>query len=178
MHAEVLAFWFEQIDPKSWFAGSDELDLRVRQRYGGLLAAAARGECFDWRDSAHGRLAEVLLLDQFSRHVHRGTAQAFAQDGMALVLAQEAVARGCHLELQPVQRGFLLLPFMHSESRRIHVVAEELYRLHAPAENLRHELLHKAIIDRFGRYPHRNQVLGRGSSAEELEFLRQPGSSF
>ena len=178
MHDDVLDFWFRELEPKAWWSATSELDLLVRGRFGAVLAAAARGECFGWRVGASGRLAEILVLDQFSRHVHRGTAAAFAQDPMALALAQEAVARGCHLELEPVRRVFLLLPYMHSESPRIHEVAEQLYREHAPEENLRFELRHKAIVDRFGRYPHRNAALGRRSTPEELEFLRQPGSSF
>ncbi len=118
------------------------------------------------------------MLDQFSRNAYRDTPRAFAQDAMALVLAQEAVAGGALEALAPVQRSFLLLPYMHSESRAIHVVAEALYRAHAPAENLDFELRHKAIIDRFGRYPHRNALLGRTSTPEELEFLTQTGSRF
>lgn len=118
------------------------------------------------------------MLDQFSRNLFRGSALSFAQDLAALVLAQEAVAAGLHLQLAPVERAFLFLPYMHSESRAIHVEAERLYREHAPPGNYDFELRHKAIIDRFGRYPHRNAVLGRASTAEELEFLKRPGSSF
>ncbi len=97
---------------------------------------------------------------------------------MALVLSQEAVAAGCLESLEPVERSFLLLPFMHSESPRIHEQAERLYRQFAPEENYRFELRHKAIIDRFGRYPHRNAILGRASSEAELAFLQEPGASF
>jgi uncharacterized protein (DUF924 family) len=118
------------------------------------------------------------VLDQFSRNIHRDTAQAFAQDGMALVLAQEAVAAGAHTTLPKDQVGFLLMPYMHSESRRIHAIAEQLFAQHASANNHKFELKHKAIIDRFGRYPHRNAILGRASTPEEVEFLKQPGSGF
>lgn len=176
---QVLEFWFDEIDPRSWWSAEPEFDRLVTQRFGDVLAAAARGECFAWRETgAPGRLAEIVVLDQFSRHVHRGRPAAFAQDPMALALAQEAVAQGCLRQLEPARRSFMLLPFMHSESAVIHVVAEELYRAHAPPENLRYELLHKAIIERFGRYPHRNEVLGRTSTPEEIEFLREPGSRF
>jgi len=133
---------------------------------------------YEWRATARGRLAEVIVLDQFSRNVFRNTPQAFAQDPMALVLAQEAVAAGVLTPLEPSERSFLLLPYMHSESRQIHVVAEALYREFAPAGNYDFELKHKAIIDRFGRYPHRNEILGRESTPEEVEFLEQPGSRF
>lgn len=104
--------------------------------------------------------------------------QAFAQDAMALALAQEAVLADAHAHLSPTERAFLLLPFMHSESRQIHEWAERLYREFAPASNHEFELKHKAIIDRFGRYPHRNAILGRVSTPEELDFLKQPNSSF
>jgi uncharacterized protein (DUF924 family) len=118
------------------------------------------------------------VLDQFPRNVHRNTARAFAHDPIALVLAQEAVAAGALDLLEPTPRSFLLLPYMHSESRQIHAVAETLFKDFAPAVNFEFELRHKAIIDRFGRYPHRNEVLGRASTADELEFLAQPGSRF
>lgn len=178
MHTEVLSFWFRDIEPRQWFAADEGFDDLVRRRFSGLLQRAAAGELYPWRATAEGRLAEVIVLDQFSRNVYRNTPQAFAQDPVALVLAQEAVASGALNQLDPVQRSFLLLPYMHSESRQIHLVAEALYRESAPAENLDFELRHKAIIDRFGRYPHRNGILGRISTPEELEFLAQPGSRF
>ena len=124
------------------------------------------------------RLAEIIVLDQFSRNMHRGTPSAFANDAMALVLAQEAVAAAADQALNATQRSFMYLPFMHSESKLIHQSAEALYRALGQDNNLQFELRHKAIVDRFGRYPHRNAVLGRESSAEEIAFLAQPGSSF
>lgn len=175
---EVLDFWFGEIDPKLWFAADRGFDAQVRARFLPRLAQAAAGELYRWRRTPEGRLAEVIVLDQFPRNIHRGTPAAFAHDAMALVLAQEAVAAGALAALDPVQRSFLLLPYMHSESRAIHVVAEALYREHAPPLNHDFELKHKAIIDRFGRYPHRNAILGRPSTPEELEFLAQPGSGF
>ena len=178
MHSEVLSFWFEEIDPKLWFAADESFDDLIRMRFSGLMQQAAAGELYPWRIAAEGRLAEIIVLDQFSRNVHRNTSQAFAHDTVALVLAQEAVASGALASLNAEQRSFLLLPYMHSESRQIHVVAEALYREHAPALNHEFELRHKAIIDRFGRYPHRNEVLGRASTPEEIEFLAQPGSGF
>lgn len=178
MHSEVLAFWFEEIEPKLWWISDPSFDEQVRQRFAGLLSRAAQGELYSWRKEPKGRLAEIIVLDQFSRNIHRNTPAAFAQDAMALALAQEAVAAGIHERLSVTERVFLLLPYMHSESRLIHVEAERLYRDHAPAENHDFELKHKVIIDRFGRYPHRNEVLGRQSTAEEVEFLKQPGSRF
>jgi len=175
---QVLAFWFDEIDPKSWWAADPDFDNLIRDRFLIVLNGAVQGELFCWRDEPKGRLAEIIVLDQFSRNIHRNTPGAFAQDSMALVLAQEAVARGVHGSLSTTERGFLFLPYMHSESREIHVHAERLYREHAAPNNHEFELKHKAIIDRFGRYPHRNQILGRVSSAEEVAFLKQPGSGF
>ena len=117
------------------------------------------------------------MLDQFSRNVYRDTARAFAQDALALALAQELVASGQDRSLPLAQRSFAYMPYMHSESALIHLQAEFLFGLHAPG-NLEFERKHKAIIDRFGRYPHRNAILGRESTDEEREFLTQPGSSF
>lgn len=178
MRDEVLRFWFEEIEAQSWWAADPDFDRQIRDRFSGLLEQAARGELFDWRRDARGRLAEIIVLDQFSRNIHRNTPAAFAQDPMALALAQEAVSGGAHRSLAPVECTFLLMPYMHSESRRIHRVAESLFREFTPQENHEFELKHKAIIDRFDRYPHRNAILGRESSAEEVEFLRQPGSGF
>lgn len=174
----LLAFWFDETPAERWWKVDPAFDALLRERFLGLLVQAAAGELHDWRDDARGRLAEVVVLDQFPRNIHRGTPLAFAHDPMALVLSQEAVRSGALAELPPVQRSFLLLPWMHSESPAIHALAETLYRDHAPPENHQFELRHKAIIDRFGRYPHRNAILGRASTPEELEFLKQPGSSF
>jgi uncharacterized protein (DUF924 family) len=175
---EVVEFWFEESGPEAWWRPDPAFDDLIRRRFGTLHARAARGELYGWRTTPRGRLAEIIVLDQFSRNLFRGSARAFAQDLAALVLAQEAVSAGAHLALEPVPRVFLLLPYMHSESREVHVVAERLYREFTPAENLDFELRHKAIVDRFGRYPHRNDALGRASTREEIEFLRQPGSAF
>ncbi len=174
----VLSFWFEEAGPARWFAADAAFDEAIRSRFLATLERAALGELACWRDGPRGRLAEILVLDQFSRNLFRGTPRAFAQDAMALALAQEAVAAGADLKLAPVERTFLYLPFMHSESRAVHETAERLYRANGLARNLEFELRHKAIVDRFGRYPHRNAILGRRSTAEELEFLKQPGSGF
>ena len=178
MQHEVLAFWFDEVGASRWFTPDPALDAIVRERFGPLHARAVAGELPHWRRSATGRLAEVIVLDQFSRNLHRGTAAAFAADGMALVLAQEAVAAGCDAQLPRAQRIFFYLPYMHSESAVIHDEALRLYAAPGLEDNLRFEQRHKAIIDRFGRYPHRNAALGRVSTPEEIEFLKTPGSSF
>lgn len=178
MPDEVLKFWFEEAGPDRWWKTDPAFDESIRERFSATYARAVHGELHGWRAEPRGRLAEIIVLDQFSRNLFRNSPLAFAQDLAALVLAQEAVASGVHLRLTPVERAFLFLPYMHSESREIHALAEQLYRQHAPPGNYDFELRHKAIIDRFGRYPHRNATLGRASTHEEVEFLRQPGSGF
>jgi len=175
---DVLQFWFGELTPEDWWRKDPALDRRISDRFGGTLAAAARCELYAWRATARGRLAEVIVLDQFSRNVHRDEAAAFGNDALALALAQEAVARACDLELPPAERAFLYLPWMHSESALIHEEALRLFAAPGLEQNLDFERRHKTIIDRFGRYPHRNAILGRPSTAEELAFLKQPGSSF
>jgi len=154
------------------------LDQQIAERFGGLRARAAACECFEWRVSPRGRLAEIIVLDQFSRNIYRHDARAFASDAQALVLAQEAVAKGADQSLSVVERSFLYMPYMHSESLVIHRHAVQLFNQPGLERNLDAEKRHKAIIERFGRYPHRNAVLGRASSQAEVDFLNQPGSSF
>ncbi len=177
-HNDILTFWFQETEPKLWFASDGAFDDRIRQRFSHVMQQAEAGELYAWRATAEGRLAEILVLDQFSRNVYRNTPRAFAQDAVALVLAQEAVATGALSVLDATQRSFLLMPYMHSESKQIHEVAARLFGEFAPAGNYDFELKHKAIVDRFGRYPHRNEVLGRTSTPEEIEFLKQPDSRF
>ena len=174
----ILHFWFEELAPRDWWAKDEAIDRTIARRFGATLDAAAAGELFGWRRDARGRLAEIIVLDQFSRQVHRDTALAFARDGMALVLAQEALGAGADRVLAADQRAFLYLPFMHSESRAIQAVSVRLFEQPGLEQNLRFAIAHRDIVERFGRYPHRNRILGRESTAEELEFLRQPGSSF
>jgi uncharacterized protein (DUF924 family) len=174
----ILKFWFEEIDYSLWFKKDESFDQLLAERFGAIHTQASLGELHTWRDSAKGRLAEVIILDQFSRNLFRNSAKAFAQDGMALVLAQEAIRVGDDLKLNSTERNFLYMPFMHSESLAIHEIAVELFTANGVQGNLNFELKHKAIIEQFGRYPHRNAVLARTSSAEELNFLKQPGSSF
>ena len=174
----VLHFWFTELSPKQHFAKDPALDEAIRTRFGPTLEAAARCELFAWRATPQGRLAEVVVLDQFSRNVYRGTPRAFAQDALALVLAQELVASGQDRSLPPAQRSFAYMPYMHSESALVHTQGVALFAQPGLEDSLRSALRHKAIIDRFGRYPHRNAVLGRSSTPQELAFLREPGSSF
>lgn len=178
MYQDILQFWFEEIDQSKWFAKDEAFDRLIAEQFADIHAQAVSCELFEWRQNAPGRLAEIIVLDQFSRNLFRDSALAFANDKMALALAQEAISRGADKKLNVVERGFLYLPFMHSESAAIHRIAEDIYRRHGVQSSLEWELKHKAIIDRFGRYPHRNEVLGRKSTGEELAFLEQPGSRF
>lgn len=174
----VLDFWFKEIDQQKWWVKDEIFDELIRQRFAATHQSAIRCELSHWRASAAGRLAEIIVLDQFSRNMFRDSAMAFAQDGQALVLAQEAILRNLDQELALPQRAFLYLPFMHSESLVIHEEAVKLFSQQGMEYNLDFELRHKAIIEQFGRYPHRNAILGRQSTPTELEFLKQPGSGF
>lgn len=175
---QVLQFWFVETAPAQWWKVDPAFDSVIAELFSAVHAAALAGELYGWRVQPRGRLAEILVLDQFSRNLYRGQAKAFAADSMALALAQEAVAGAHDVSLSLEERVFLYLPYMHSESRLIHVQAQRLFALLGRKENLDFEVRHKAIIDRFGRYPHRNAALARVSTPEEIEFLKQPGSSF
>ncbi len=170
---DVLDFWFRTLKPSDWFKKSDEQDAHIREDFESTYHAVVAGETSHWRDTLEGRLAEIIVLDQFARNMFRNTPMAFAADPLALALAQEAIRGDAHLQLEETQRVFLYMPFMHSESPRIHEQAMVLFK---DLENLDFEIKHKAIIDRFGRYPHRNKILGRTSTAEEIEWMKKnPG---
>ena len=172
---DVLRFWFEEIEPAQHWKKDSEFDQLVRDRFGAVHLAASRCELFGWRTSAEGRLAEIIVLDQFSRNMFRDQPESFACDPLALALAQEAISLGADKQLTDRQVGFMYMPLMHSESAMIQEVALEIF---ANTKNIDFELKHKAIIDRFGRYPHRNAILNRKSTTEEIEFLKGPNSSF
>lgn len=174
----VLCFWFDELGPDDWFARDDALDRRIAARFGDVHARAAQCECDGWRTTPRGRLAEIIVLDQFSRNIFRGHPEAFANDAVALALAQEAVARGADADLTPPERAFLYMPYMHSESPVIHDRALRLFDQAGLERELRYERDHKAIIDRFGRYPHRNPILGRDPTPAESAFLEQHGMGF
>jgi uncharacterized protein (DUF924 family) len=179
MYKQLLDFWFNEANSKKWFVKSLDFDQELTDRFTDILKQAAAAELYTWRSSIHGRLAEIIVLDQLSRNIYRNTPAAFSQDAMALALAQEAVAAGILQELKLLdERRFILMPYMHSESRLIHQQAEQLFKQHTNEETYGFEIRHKVIIDRFARYPHRNEILGRTSTDEEIEFLKQPGSSF
>lgn len=169
---DVINFWFKDLTPEDWFKQSVATDSLIKTRFEDLLEAAKKGELFIWRESALGRLAEIIILDQFSRNIYRGTPKAFEADAIALVLAQEMVKQKFDLELPIEMRSFAYMPYMHSESKLIHEEAVKLFSIKGLEYNLKFEIEHKEIIDRFGRYPHRNKILGRASTEEEIAFLK------
>lgn len=175
-YSKVINFWFKELAPKQWWIKDPELDQKITDRFLDIHTAAKQGECYQWREEPHGWLAEILVLDQFSRNIFRDKAEAFAQDAQALTLAQEAISNGATQTLSQQEKAFVYMPFMHSESLAIHEIAVGLFT--DLDSNLDFELKHKAIIDRFGRYPHRNAILGRESTEEEIAFLKEDGSSF
>jgi uncharacterized protein (DUF924 family) len=174
----VIQFWFEEIEPKQRFVKDLDFDELIRTRFFSLHERARACELYTWREHPLDSLAEVIVLDQFSRNLFRDSPVAFAYDNLALALAQEAIRRKFDQELTSEQKAFLYMPFMHSESQEIHEIALFLFDQPGLENNFNFEVKHKVIIDRFGRYPHRNKILGRKSTEEELAFLKEPGSSF
>jgi len=177
-YSQVVTFWFDEIEHDQWWKKSREFDELIYDRFAELLNKAKRGELSVWRCETLGRLAEIIVLDQFSRNIFRDTAAAFAADGMALILAQEVVSGGCDHKMSPDEKAFAYMPYMHSESLEIHMQAEKLFQQPGLENTYQFELKHRKIIERFGRYPHRNKILGRTSTDEELAFLKTPSSSF
>lgn len=179
MHYDaIIDFWFKEIEPKYWWKKDSNFDRLIADRFLEVHKAATKCELYVWRNNPLGRLAEVIVLDQFSRNIFRGTSLSFAYDPLALALAQEAVTAKANQSLNPDQKAFLYMPFMHSESPAIHERAMVLFREPGLESNLDFEIAHKAIIDRFGRFPHRNEILGRQSTDDEISFLKEAGSSF
>ena len=168
--ADVLHFWFVQHGREQWFGGGPEFDAKLTAEFAETHLAVAAGEAWTWRTTAEGRLAEIIVLDQFSRQIYRGQARAFATDGMALALAQEAVAGGHDLALPVERRMFLYMPYMHSESLKVHEESLRLFQALGIPETLEFELAHQDVLKRFGRYPRRNEALGRTSTSVELAY--------
>lgn len=174
---EVLEFWFSELEEADWWKKSEALDERIRARFLGVHGQLASGEG-DIDTGARPMLAAVIVLDQFSRNLYRGSPRAYAADALARRLARDAVAQ-CHdLGMRPEERLFLYLPFEHSEDRADQALSVELISKLGREDWTRYAVAHQVIIDRFGRFPHRNAVLGRESTAEEIAALREPMSSF
>lgn len=177
-YQEILDFWFEELTPKDWFEKNDALDLKMTERFIIFHSSVLAGELSHWRDDPHGRLAEIIVIDQFSRNIYRDDPKSYLYDPMALVLAQETIRGNHHKHFGPLYKQFLYMPFMHSESKIIHQKALELFSEPGLEEAYPYELQHKKIIDRFGRFPNRNQILGRISTSEEEKFLMENATIF
>lgn len=194
---DILEFWFgthagdtatTQAQKKLWWAKDAVVDAGIRERYGALVAAATAGAHREWAREPRGRLALILLFDQFPRNIYRDTPQAFAHDALALRLALDGIATGADRQLRAIERVFLYLPLEHAESVAMQQRSVALFTALAAsvpegdrpvfAGYLDHALRHRDVVRRFGRFPHRNHILGRTSTPEEIEFLKQPGSSF
>ena len=175
---DVVSFWFSDEAKAKWFKPDAAFDAMLRDRFGAASEAAQQGAFDGWAASPQGALALVLLLDQVTRNIHRGTPQAFAGDPKALAVTDEAVANGLDAQLTPEQRNFLYMPLMHSERLEDQERGMDLFTRANSGDGPKFMRMHRDIIARFGRFPHRNAVLGRESTPEELEFLEEPGSSF
>ena len=183
--AEILEFWFGPAPHATrdvWFRKDSAFDAMIAQRFGAEVEAALRGEYRDWTATPDGTLARVLLLDQFTRNIFRDTSRAFAGDEQALAMASAAVDAGHDRALDQYERWFLYMPFEHAEDLRVQERSLALFGALASEmgdpSQLQWAEKHAAIIRRFGRFPHRNAILGRASAAEEVAFLQQPGSRF
>ncbi|MCT4641017.1 MAG: DUF924 domain-containing protein [Bacteriovoracaceae bacterium] len=177
-YQDILNFWFQDLTPQQWFTKNATLDQLIIKKFQKIHNKAINAELFEWRKSSKGRLAEIIILDQFSRNIYREKKESFLYDSMALALAQEAIFQQTDQELNIQEKSFLYMPYMHSESIAIHKKAIELFSQPGLEKTLEFEYKHKTIIDRFGRYPHRNNVLQRISTQEEINFLKEDGSSF
>jgi uncharacterized protein (DUF924 family) len=185
--SEVLLFWFGGPSERGkrhrhWFEKSEAFDRRVRERFLPAYELGAAGGLARWKSEPRDCLALIVLLDQFPRNMFRGTPRAFAADAVALEAARRAVAQGHDQALLPVERLFAYLPFEHSETledqQRACELMQPLEAFEETADAYRYAVAHRDIIQRFGRFPHRNAILGRASTSEEIDFLKQPGSSF
>ncbi len=185
--AEVIHFWFGappgDESREAWFKKSDAFDAEIRDRFGAQVEQALAGGLREWDVTPQGTLARILLLDQFTRNIFRGTPKSFSGDPLALAAAQALVARGEDRWLNGVMRSFVYLPYEHSEDRAVQAESLRLFAQLTADHPARAELevwakKHEVIVARFGRYPHRNSILGRDSTPEELAFLKEPGSAF
>ncbi|MDF1758047.1 MAG: DUF924 domain-containing protein [Legionellaceae bacterium] len=170
---EILNFWFKELAPEQWWEKNDSVDLDIRNRFSIIHERAVLGELSKWRETASGSLAEIIVIDQFSRNMFRGISKSFAYDGMAIILSQEAIRKSFDKQLSLSERPFLYMPFMHSESFQIHEQALELFATPGLEQSLEFEKQHFNIVKQFGRYPHRNKILNRNSTKLEELFLTQ-----
>lgn len=171
---DIVTFWLDA-GPARWFAKDEAFDSDIRQRFGATVEAARTGELDDWAETIEGRLALVIVLDQFSRNIYRGSPLSFAGDAKALAIARKAFAAGDFEALPPQQAQWLMLPFEHHEGMPEQDHAVELCEKLGDAELIKYANIHRDIIARFGRFPHRNAILGRTTTAAEQAFLDEGG---
>jgi len=176
--SDVLHFWFEECQPSHWFTKDADFDASVERRFGALVASALAGELTAFEATEDGCMGLILVLDQFTRNIFRDTPRAFAGDRRAIDLTRLCVERGYLANPSAARRQFMLMPLMHSEDLAVHDEARPLFERYTDPRVQDFAIRHRDIVARFGRYPHRNQILGRVSTPEELHFLTQPGSSF
>jgi len=172
----VLTFWFHETKPYQWYRSDAAFDQTVQRRFGNLYSLAKSQQLNAWRSTPRGALALIILLDQFSRNLHRDTPQAFAQDKAGLAIARNAILRRFTKLFPKKEQAFFYMPFMHSENLADQDMCVRLFKANLPdTNNLLHALQHRNIIARFGRFPHRNNILGRQSTPEEMAFLSAGG---
>ncbi|MGO1371757.1 MAG: DUF924 family protein [Senegalia sp. (in: firmicutes)] len=175
---EVIDFWFSEEIVPIHFAEDKDLDEKIKNEFSDTWKAASEGLLVDWRDNIRGRLAEIIVLDQFSRNLWRNDIKSYSQDKMAIALAQEAVKKKEYKELSKEEKKFILLPFMHSESLKMHDWADKYYKEIGDEELMRFEKMHREVLEEFGRYPYKNDVLGRKSTDKELKALEDNKDGF
>ena len=175
---DILKFWFKECNPEQWFKKNDAFDQIIKNTFSNTIEAAIKGKIDDWQNTETGCLALIIILDQFTRNVFRDTPRAFAGDKRALALSQTCCDKGFLNNPDINKRKFMLMPMMHSENLAVQDTALPLFKKFASRKDFEYAKKHRDIIARFGRFPHRNLILKRKSTKEELEFLKQPGSSF
>ncbi len=177
---EVLNFWFEETKPQQWFQKSEAFDKHIKDRFETAYKMATEDLCTDWAKDAHGALALIIVLDQFPRNMFRDTPLAFATDHKALLIAKEAVHKGFDQILEPMKRRFIYLPFEHSENIEDQRQSVDFFKSMKEEDPVGYDyaVKHMEVIEKFGRFPHRNKILGRRSTQEEIEFLNHSESSF
>lgn len=175
---EVIDFWFDPEHLPLHFVEDEEFDEKIRSKFLDTWKAASEGLLVDWRKSIKGRLAEIIVLDQFSRNLWRNDIRTYTQDKMAIALAQEVVNHPNYNQLSTVEKKYILLPFMHSESLELHDWANKYYVELGDEELMYYEKLHREVLEEFGRYPYQNKDLGRESTPEELKVLEEKADGF
>jgi uncharacterized protein (DUF924 family) len=179
-HADIIKYWFEGRDSSFWFRTNPEVDSEIMTLFGGLVAEAQEGQLDGWKKTSHGRLALIILLDQFSRNIFRGSKQAFEGDAKARALVLEGMKIGADIKLSHDEKCFYYMPLMHAEDKEMQEKSIEIFRSISgeEGESYKYACWHKELIDRFGRFPSRNEALGRESTIEELEFLSEQDQAF